>query len=286
MAQRAIIIGLLISLLCSPTAVHANTGKAIKAVLEILTGAAAAKSLGNSAHAYEKYKTEDEILKRLKEQMVDGSNDAIYSIYFKTNGATWSDFWSYPDVFFYVDIEGKGSFLVPQIHEGYRGTPILGRVLAEEVAPGTRIIVRVMDDDSTSDAIWNSILKSRITLQASDTLSVTRFLPVSVAASGEFQFLDRRATMDAPDFMAYAEFVVPETEDGVWLVDGKLYDSDHQSIGTIQIASVWSAKKQIAKQSNTVSSWFGSTVFWGVLGGCLLLLFIAQVIQDLRKTSK
>lgn len=39
---------------------------------------------------------------------------------------------------------------------------------------------------------------------------------------------------------------VPNTEDGTWLAEGELRDGKNRSVGTIQIACVWSARGERA----------------------------------------
>lgn len=262
---------------CTPAA--ANRGKALQTVVKLLTGAGAAESLRRSAHNYEEYQAEKSVLARLQAKGVDGSKCAIYSVYFKTSAGYWSDFWTKPDLFFYVDIEGVGSFLVPQIHNDYAGTPILDRVLAAEVAPGTRIVVRVLDDDTSSDEIWNNILKTRVNLEATAALQVTTFIPVRLSASGQLQLLEHNVTIDAPDYVATAEFRVPQTSDGVWVADGQLWEPDGTAVGAIQMASMWSARQELTQQTSKTSSLFSSTIFWLVVGGCLLLWFLKSVFS-------
>jgi hypothetical protein len=282
MARRTITFGILTCLLIAASPAQANRGKALQALVKILTGAGAAESLRRSAHSFDQYQTERTVLQRLQEQGLDCNKDAIYSVYFQTNGGYWADFWTKPDLFFYVDIEGKGSFLVPQIHNNYRGGPILDRILAEEAPPGSRIVIRVMDDDTTSDHIWNNILRTRIGIQATAEVRVTRFVPVRANASGQLQLLDRELTIDASDYIASAVFEVPKTKDGVWIADGQLLDASGKAVGAIQMASVWSARKDFAAQSSWVSSLFSSAVFWLVIGGCLLFWFVATVLQGNR----
>lgn len=156
---RLLSAGLMLGLVISaPIPAHARGGGVVKTLVTVLTGAGAAEALRRSGQSYEQYKSEDAILKRLKEQGVDAQKSSIYSVSFRTTGGRWADFWSHPDVFFIVDIEGVGSSLVPQIHYNYRGEPVLDVVVASTVRPGSQIVVRVLDDDTTSDAMWNSIL--------------------------------------------------------------------------------------------------------------------------------
>ncbi|HAC89552.1 MAG TPA: hypothetical protein DCF63_02810 [Planctomycetaceae bacterium] len=84
--------------------------KAIKAVVQILTGAAAAESLGRFAQARERrdsskalVQQESETLRRLRQQGVDSKDAAVYSAKFSlntnVNAVLWSDYLSRADVF-------------------------------------------------------------------------------------------------------------------------------------------------------------------------------------------
>lgn len=186
----------------SPNTCYGQRGKALKTIVKVLTGVSAAESARRSGHSYEEYKHEDAILTQLRNQGVDANRSSIYSVYFRTTGVSWADFWSNPDLFFIVHIEGQGSKLVPKIHFNYLGEPVLDVVVAESVRPGSRVVVYLMDDDSSSDAIWNGILKTRANLSVTPTVQATQFISVSANASGQIALLDRDITIDAPDFVA------------------------------------------------------------------------------------
>lgn len=283
MTKRITLLTAFILLLVPATLSEAFRGKLIETIVKVVTGGAAAESMRRSAHSFDQYETERSILERLQEQGLDCSNDAIYSIYFKTDGGYWADFWSKPDVFFYVDIEGLGSFLVPQIHNNYSGQHILDRILAKEVPPGSKVVVRVMDDDTTSDVVWNNILSTRVNIDVSSDLRVTQFIPVRSGASGTIRLLDRQVTIDAPDYIAECVFEVPLTINGIWMADGQLQDEDGNSVGAIQMASVWAARRDFDEQANLASSWRSSGVFWLVIGVCCFLWFLKSVFIPNKK---
>lgn len=269
----------------SPKACSAQRAKAIKSIVKVLTGVGAAESMRRSGQSYEEYKHEDAILTQLRNQGVDANNSSIYSVYFRTTGGYWADFWSKPDLFFIVDIEGQGSKLVPQIHYNYRGEQVLDVVVSESVRPGSRIVIRVIDDDSSSDKIWNGILKTRANLSVTPEVQATQFISVRANASGQIALLDRNTTLDAPDFVASAEFIVPETDDGLWVADAKLIDASQQNVGALKFASLWSAPHQLAEQQRKVGSSFSKFLFWGVLGACFLGWFVWSVVTSTNDTN-
>lgn len=245
--------------------------------VKVLSGVAAAESMGRSASAIEGYQQERAYLDGLHSRGLDQSDDSIYSIYFKVKRGSWADWFSDPDLFFYVDIEGQGSFLVPQIHWNYAGGPVLDRVLARDVKPGTKIVVRVLDDDSWSDEIWNNILKTRVSISVSPEIQANKYINISGYIGGKIQLLDRNVVIDAPDPVATAEFVVPETGEDFWVADGTLHDDSGNGVGSIQFACVRSARGEWQQHASAAAEWLGTAVFWLVLGSCLLIWFVKQV---------
>ena len=187
------------------------------------------------------------VLSKLRDQGLDASHDAIYSVYFTLNNDAssvyWADIFSKPDVFFYFDLEGHGTYLVPQIRYEYAGGPILDRVVAQEVRPGSKIVVRVMDDDTRSDEVWKSLLRTRVNLDVTGGLVATKVAAVQARASGQLQVLSdsSQVILDPPDEIAAVTVTVPKTENGTWLAEGDLRDGSKRTVGSIQIACVWSA---------------------------------------------
>lgn len=262
--------------LFATTPVFANQNQALRTVMHLAAGA---EALSRGIESIEQYWAADEVSAKLETQ--DHCKDAaIYSVFFHTTAGYWADVWSRPDVFFCLDIEGKGTFVAPNIQWNYSGTPFLDHVLAEETPAGSRIVVRVMDDDSVSDEVWNNILSSRINIQLTAEFSVTRFIPVRAITSGSLKLLDRPLTIDAPELIATAVFEVPDSKEGVWLADGQLLDSNHNPVGTIQMSCIWSSRRDREKQSDVVKRFRKSSVFWLVLGGGLILLFLRGVFES------
>lgn len=268
-----------------PSPLYAQSSKAIQSIVKVLTGLGAAESIRRSGQSYKDFENEDAIFTQLQNQGVDTNDASVFSVYFQTTGGVWADFWSKPDLFFIVDIEGQGSKLVPQIHYNYRGEPVLDVVVSKSVPSGSRIVVRVIDDDTTSDTIWNNILKTRVNLSVTPAVHATQFVSVQATANGQIALLDQNTSIDAVDFIASAQFVVPETEDGLWVADAKLIDSSQQNVGSLQFASLWSAPQQLADQQGKVSKTFGRFLFWGVIGVCLLGWFAWSVVTGETETK-
>lgn len=284
--KRISIVVLSLSLLTvSHRVSDAQHAKAVQAIVRILTGVGAAESIRRSGQSYQEYKHEDAILTSLRSQGIDANNSSIYSVYFETSGGLWADFWSKPDLFFIVDIEGQGSKLVPQVHYNYQGEPVLDVVVSDSIRPGSRVIVRVLDDDSVSDSIWNGILTTRANVSVSPEIRVTKFVSVRASASGEITLLDQHSTLDPPDFIASAHFLVPETEDGLWVAEADLLDDARQNVGSLKFASLWSAPQILKEQQQKTATSFGKSLFWGVIAVCLAGWFLWSLATGSNSTE-
>ena len=291
----------LVATLCeSNHAAAQGKAGALKAVVKLLTGLAAADSLSRSAESFEqrelvgsKLTGESETLKRLREQGFQTSDAAVFSAMFSldTNESAvyWADWFSKSDVFFLVDIEGEGTHLAPQIRFNYQGGPILDRIIATDIKPGRRVVVRVMDDDTLSDEIWKQILRTRIDLAVGADAYATSYLPVSAGVNGQFavQLLPASAPViiDAADHLATMSFTVPDTPDGRWLADGELFDGQGRRVGTLQFASVWSIRGETSVLQNEHRASTKWMVFWGATGFVLLSLFLAMILKPAASTS-
>lgn len=283
--RHALSASLLLLVLLPPSQSANAQGAAVKTIVKVLTGLGAAESLRRSGQSYEQYEHEDAILTQLRNQGVDANKSSVFSVYFSTSGGVWADFWSHPDLFFVVDIEGQGTKLVPQIRYNYRGGPVLDVVVADTVRPGSRVVVRVFDDDTSSDAMWNSILQTRVHLSVTPEINATQFVSVTSYVSGQIALIDSNVVINSPDFIAAAEFTVPETLDGRWVAEAQLIDSSRDKVGTLNFASLWSAPQELKEQEGKVATSFGKFIFWGVIGLCLLGWFGWSVISSTENNA-
>ena len=130
-------------------------------------------------------------------------------------------------------------------------------------------------------------------LDISTKVSGTEFFSLTANAKGQFALIDRDITIDAPDLIATAEFIVPETKkDGLWVAEVQLIDSSQKNIGELQFTSLWSApqelmeqQQKIEQQQEKVSISFGKYIFWGVIGVCLLVWFGRSIISNPKTNS-
>jgi hypothetical protein len=198
---------------------------------------------------------------------MNGNAEAVY----------WADTIGKPDIYIVVAIEGHGEFLIPRITYGYSGQPILDNLFEKYAKPGSKICIYVFDDDSFSNDVWNSILQTRIALDVTSKIQATPAIGVTIGAKGNVQLLNRNTALDTPDFVAYAEFLVPESNDGGWIADGTLIDQKGIEVGKIQFSEIWKANVAEFEQAvaeGAKSKW--SMYFWIGMGIVLVIVFASQ----------
>lgn len=295
-----------------------------KAGVRVLTGAAAAESMRragnfsvehtNAAREAENARTNYEqvekarieaITQQLRYQNAPLGEDCIYSIFLNVNynvgSVYWADTFSNPDIFFVVEVEGTGESILPFIRSEYKGGPILDRIVARELPAGSRVVIRVMDDDTSGNAIWEGILRSRINYNLS--IGATSFtagglISARAGSSGEIQVLapGKNLLLDGPDHIASVTFQVPDSEEKSWVADGELRDSSNRFVGTIQFSQIWNRRAEteaLAKEMRTKvsqaekkeSDTFGGTIFWGVLALAFIAWYFSTLINKGHKAS-
>jgi hypothetical protein len=295
-----------------------------RAGVKLLTGAVAAESMrraGNSSVDF-RYATEEAILdgkeyERVRRQRIDGvvqqfssqglshDNNTIYSIFlnidYNVGSVYWADTFSNPDEFFVVEVEGIGQFVLPNIRNEYKGGPVLDRIVLPALSPGTRIVVRVLDDDTNGNEVWNSVLRNRINYRfAIDgaALFATSAFRSQADFSGGFQLLDtpQRLVLDGPDQIATVVFRVPEVQDNTWVADGELRDSNNRPAGRVQFSQVWNARSELASLERELevraanakkkaASSFGWLIFWVVIGIVGLTWFYKSFADKQAQTA-
>jgi hypothetical protein len=288
----------LITMLAFALPVHAfaqagrAAGHTLKVVITLLTGAAASKAAAETTMYYHVFNDKSEILQSLRAQGMTIDQPAIYSLYFSLNfdasAVYWADFIGRPDVFTLIQMQGVKDCIVPAITYEYSGQPLLSTIVHSEILAGSRVLIHFLDDDTASNDIWNNILKTKtdfsISAQGKTVLS-SMLIDSKVAASGQIQLLNENVTLDAPDYIATAEFVVPETKDGIWVANGIVYDNKNLEVGTVQLAQIWrplnspAGIRRIKKEINEARS---KMIFWGGVGVVCVAVF-AKLLFDQRK---
>lgn len=295
------------SLMAAPNVCDAQAGAAAKAFsvgAKLLAGAMAADSMRRAGNAsveffYSSKDAEftDEQLRKLREQKIENMsrqfesqnltsrNLAIYSVFlnidYNASSVYWADTFSKPDVFFFMEVEGVGQFVLPEIYYEYKGGPVMASVVLPALPAGARVIIRVLDDDTTSDRIWKSILASRVNYRFSinnTTVTPVNLMAVNGTVYGDFRLLDNDSSLvlDGPDQLATMVFSIPENPGPTWVADGELRDYGGYAAGRVQFSQVWNtaseisaleaelaAKKEVAKSK--MASSLGWILFWGVI---------------------
>jgi hypothetical protein len=266
----------------------------------------------NKRNASELLKQETVLIEQQKrlESLVWTTNDAIYGFYLSLNGNVssvyWADLVNKPDVFLVIAIEGDGVYLVPEVALEYAGQPLLLKLLHKKIAPGRRVVIYAMDDDTFTNTIWNNILQMRheyslkgLSQTFAGVPSCMTMLKVEATAAGTIQLLDKSITVDAQDFIASVEFVAPDTTSKPWKADGRLVDSKGANSGHIQFAQVWTPEQEAAEQVRRAqaaaieqarrarleaeakaSAARFSTIFWTVVGALGVLALIVYLLRN------
>lgn len=218
-------------------------GKQIKLAVGILTGIGASQAMANSVEAAAVQKEQDSIVRRLDAKGIEPENAAIYSVYLKVDpkatAIKWARIFSMPDLFIVVQIQGQGTFLLPNIQQDYRGQAVQENLIAKLVKPGERVLVHILDDRKFRNDVWNSILQTKIHFAAAAGVAAEPGLRLNVGADGSFQILNRNTTISPPGYLATAEFNVPTTGDDLWVAEAFFYDEKENPVGKLQLAQMW-----------------------------------------------
>lgn len=236
-----------------------------KAIFTVMTGAGAAESFKRASDAEQLFSERRKVYRSIRSSGLDPNDSAIYSIYFQVDPGTAGRWIFNPDIFLVVQIEGKGTYVVPRIERGYRGQALIEHLVSQNAEPGSKVVVHVLDDRHWTNSVWNSILQTNINLEITADVMVVPFIPVTMGANGSFSLLDRDVTIRPPEYMASATFEVPATETGDrrWMAHAELFDLTGKHVGDLQFARTW-----VPGGSYFPSP--GEFIFWGIIGIGLL----------------
>lgn len=284
---------LLVTLLIAPAVSPSKAGlpkldpKTTKALTAVAAGVAevlvAASAGGKAADQVLQIRDLDQALIDLKEQGVDESNDTLYSVYFSLNNDAssvyWADIFNKPDVFIIIDIEGRGSFLVPNIWQEYNGAPIIETLLSKETVRGGKVGVYVLDDDSLSNDIWNSLLQTQVSWKVDGKVPVVSPVEIQVSASGKIALLNSNHTIDSKDLIASAIFEVPANKVD-WSASANLLDEHKRSVGRIELRHMPSLqwKRYTDIKADRRTSAFQAT-FFGIVSLAALAVFAKRLLK-------
>jgi hypothetical protein len=278
---------------------EANAGikvppETLKVITTILTGAAAAAAGGETTASYEVVKQKDALLDSLKAQGMTYEDPAIYSLSFSLNfdasAVYWADVFNRPDLFALIQIEGMGECIVPGISYEYSGQPLQETLLHREIPAGRKVLIHFMDDDTPNNSVWNSILQTRVDFKIDTTVTerptATKLKAVRSTTTGSIQLLDSPLVLDAPDYIATVEFVVPNSPH--WSVKGRIFDAKAREVGSTEFRQLWRPAKpavlkvQIEKDRTRAKA---SMVWWAGLTIVLGAVFVKSLFGNWRKTD-
>ena len=286
MKTPALVFLLLTSLVFAPANSQAGArDQVLRVAVGLVTGAGAATAMAQTGTAVLDYQ---EGLAALQRQGCDVTNAAVYSLYFTLNNDAsavyWADLIGRPDVFAVVSIEGEGDFLLPDITNGYGGQPLLRNVVAKRARPGKRVVINFYDDDSASNAVWNSILSTRIPYTLTANVTALQAVLLEARSTGSFQLLDRPVTIDGPDIIATAEFQVPRFSfSDTWVAQGHITNASGATVGELQFSRLWNS--QIDPPGATKDA-LQRIIFWGALSVFLSIAAIRLLCFSPKSKSK
>jgi hypothetical protein len=248
--KKYILLILLIFIQCSCFAINAKTGSQV--LKTVISGIAASSSVAIGTYKLEKYLEAKSQIAKMPDLQGYNSSAAIYSIDFnldpKKEAVYWADIIGKPDVYVVVEIEGYGELLVPSLKTGYSGGRVLKTFVGGNIKPGSKIRISLLDDDTLGDAVWNSILKTKVSWfigaeqQNSEVISdITKGMRMGASANGTICLLDQKIEIDQPDLLATAEFAAP-IDRSTWKQSGSILDSNNSKVGNISFSKIEEVK--------------------------------------------
>lgn len=168
---RSLIIGVccVLALNCESAFAAAPIGSVTRKVLETTLSLAA---VGTAAKFSEELG--DSVTNYWEDNVPPG--ESLYSVSFAFNKSSWADWFSDPDVFVVIEREGGPSILLPEIRYNWDGSLMILAFRCPTLPANGRCVIRLMDDDGTSNEVWNSILGSRLSLSLNATPSPNSFI--------------------------------------------------------------------------------------------------------------
>lgn len=286
-----------IAVLAVPFESEANVGGIAKLVKSISSGAnaskvitgttvvAAAYSSSNAVEAKQARDFSQQELERFESSGVDTRGDAFFSLYMKFDGKKaemfWADWFSNPDMMTVVEIEGQGSYLIPNVRTNYDArVPILERIVGKSIRPGARIIVAIFDSDDGTNQVLNHLMQTPVRLEGNTNLYFP--IPVGVGSVGgslnaDISILGSDVVFNDSDLVAAIEMKAPKADrNGQWATEGRFVTKGGELLGEYSFSQFWSAKGK-QELSAAVQKQGGRHVFWWVIAGALGLYFVKRI---------
>ena len=171
------------------------------------------------------------------------AGETAYSLQFDLNNDAssiyWADVFSKPDVFPVLQVAGIGNYLVPDIARNYAGGKLNWTFKIPQIPAGRDISVVIYDDDSSSNHIWQNILKTRwaVTVTGEVPLQLTAGIPIRGAASGQLQLVTQPITIDAAEQLSVYSISTPRIYfGGDWDSIGDLLDGSRRVVGHVKLS--------------------------------------------------
>ena len=266
--KKAFVI--LLILIASQTTASAGS---LDVVVKLATGAAAVFASANAAEAATVYRQKDSVISQLKARGLDPKDGAIFQVYFAIDPNAAGRWFLSPNVYALVQIEGQGDYVPAFIAKGYRGQEVSLIVYAHQVRPGGRILVHILDDKEFWNTTWNSLLQTEVQFTVAGA-TLTPLAKIQFDAQGGLRLINKDITFQPPGYMATADFIVPQAEeDGTWLADGTLFNSEKNQVGKLQFRQVWRVDPKMLDDL-PLQTW--RIVFWGGLALVLAIIFASQ----------
>jgi len=200
--------------------------------------------------------------------------ESVYSVAFNFDHGSWADILSKPDIYLMCEYEGGRTILVPDIAINWDYSERICTFRCPTFPEGAKCVIRLYDDDSTSDAVWKDLLSNEVHWNAgikftsipsmSWPRSGVRCLDVNANANGTFSIIDpvtsKQYHLDPPDIVATAQFTVPSAKTtDIWKMNGDFY-KDNTRMGRIDLKHWYTNRAPVFSQYVT-----SQLLFWGAL---------------------
>ena len=258
----------------APNAVYKN-------VVKLLVGEEAVRSFANGSEAATIFKQKLNVVSDIERRGLSATDGAVFQIYFQVDPNASDRWFFHPNVYARVQLEGQGDFVPASISKSYSGQKLSLTVYGRQVRPGGRILVEILDDKEFWNSTWNSLLKTEIGFHVAG-LAVTPMAAVKIDSGGKIRLLNKDITLVAPGYMATADITVPQTPDGTWLANGKLFDRKQLEVGFLQFGQIWRADPRVVADVPKLA-W--KTTYWIGLGVVLSVIFVSQFFRKKNKTA-
>jgi len=171
-------------------------------------------------------------------------NEAAYALQFQidTKAIRWERIFGWPNVFPFVEVDGRWQYVVPEIFYNYRGGTIVWVFKLPKIPTGSSINVSILDDHSDNNQTWGNILAQRSVTQINSQTSMTRGIEASRSYIGtlELSSLYPPITITGPKSLCKYSVICPSPIQGSheWHTEGSLINGANSEVGTIRLSQI------------------------------------------------